>query len=215
MNGYNLRNLILFLAFQILIFSFYFISISYTFPIYLTTLSYYLYIALAWLELFIFLLFTNLKSRILDNFKNIKGLVILISVFTIWVYVIEVSLPGSNNIPYIFTTLVTLVCFQEFNFRLIAIETFARFVNLGVSTLISAIIYTMFFGLYLYVYLGGYPGFYPYLFILDTFSMGLIIGAVYALTRSVYFTSSITLSLYIIALFPYTPAIISYMFVPV
>lgn len=215
MNGYNLRNLILFLAFQISIFSFYFISISYTFPIYLTTLSYYLYIALAWLELLIFLLFTNLKRRILDNFKNIKGLIILISVFTIWVYVIEVSIPGSNNIPYIFTTLVTLVCFQEFNFRLIAIETFARFVNLGISTLISAIIYTMFFGLYLYVYLGGYPGFYPYLFILDTFAMGLIIGTVYALTRSVYFTSSITLSLYVIALFPYTPAIISYIFVPV
>ena len=215
MNGINLRNVILFVVFQISIFSLYFVSILYSFPTYLTIDSYYLYIALAWIELFVFLLFTNLRDRILDNFKNVKGLLILISVFAIWVYVIEVTIPGSNNIPYIFTTLITLVCFQEFNFRLITIETFAKFSNLGFSTFISAIIYTVFFGLYLIVYLGGYPGIYSYLFFIDTFSMGLIIGAVYALTRSVYFTSSITLSLYIIALFPYTPAIISYMFVPV
>ena len=211
----NLRNGILLFAFQISIFLFYFISISYTYPTYLTTLSFYLYIALAWAELFTFFFFTNLRDKITNNFNNVKGLVTLISVFTVWVYVIEVSMPGTDNIPYIFTTLITLVCFQEFNFRLITIETFGRLVNLGISTMIGAVIYTAFFSLYLIVYLGGYPGFYPYLFLLDTFSMGLIIGAVYSLTRSVYFTSSITLSLYMMALFPYTPAIISYLFVPV
>lgn len=211
----NLRNLILLFAFQILIFFFYFMSISYTYPIFLTTLSYYLFIALAWVELFTFFFLTNLRSQIINNFKNVRGLLFLIIVFTTWVYVIEVSIPGSNNIPYIFTTLITLVCFQEFNFRLITIETFGKSLNMGISTVISAVLYTMFFSLYLIIYLGGYPGFYPYLFLLDTFSMGLIIGAVYAFTRSVYFTSSITLSLYLIALFPYTPAIISYIFVPV
>ena len=211
----NARKLVLFALFQLLVFIFYYFNVSLYSTIEVSRFSFYAYVFIAWIEILVFYLLTDIRYDILKNFKNVKGFIVLITVIALWAYAIEISIPGSNNIPYIFTTLFTLVCFQEFNFRLITIEVLDKLTSIGVSAIISSFLYTGFFSIYLFTFLGGYPGNYSFLFILDEFSMGLVISAVYVATRSVYYTSSITLSLYMLGLLPITPAVISYIFVPV
>ncbi|MHB8361784.1 MAG: hypothetical protein ACYDAO_05720 [Thermoplasmataceae archaeon] len=207
--------LLIFFSFQAVIYFLYYLNVSSSADVFISNLSYYLYIFLAWVELGVFLMLKESRQQILQSFKNMKGLIVLVSVLSIWIYILQVTIPGSDQIPYIFITLFTLVSFQEFNFRLISIEILGLNTRIGNAAIISAFLYLGFFSIYLFEYFGGYPGLYSIYFLIDTFAMGLIIAAVYAYTRSVYYTISITLSLYMVGLFPYTPAILAYLFVPV
>ena len=203
----------LFILFQGIIFVMFFISNNSHISISERSYAEKAYLPIAWVELLVFTYLPYTRHGMLRSLSSWKGFIVMAAVIFSWIYAIEIIVPGTS-VSYIFMNLFVYVCFYELNFRLVFIEVIGKRTGMETSSILSAITYTVFFSLFLYEYILGYPGIYSFYFVIDTFSTGLILSAVYYFTKSVYFTIPITFSLFMIGVIPYSGDLIRYLFIP-
>lgn len=196
MEKQDLRETVLFVFMQLIIFVMFYLSMSAYADIF-----FYLYIGITPV---IFIILIS-KIRILreNAVKSLasKDMIIFFSVMVIWLFLYPIL---HQYAPYVVEISYYPVILEEINFRFIIARFIGKFTGLRKATVYQAILFAVFYLSVPIMEPGSYPGIYLPLFIFDTFGIGLVYGAFYYIRKNIYLSASLHLALY--ALSPIVPA---------
>lgn len=196
MEKQDLRETVLFVFMQLIIFVMFYLSMSAYADIF-----FYLYIGITPV---IFIILIS-KIRILreNTVKSLasKDMIIFFSVMVIWLFLYPIL---HQYAPYVVEISYYPVILEEINFRFIIARFIGKFTGLRKATVYQAILFAVFYLSVPIMEPGSYPGIYLPLFIFDTFGIGLVYGALYYIRKNIYLSASLHLALY--ALSPIVPA---------
>jgi membrane protease YdiL (CAAX protease family) len=196
MEKQDLRETVLFVFMQLIIFVMFYLSMSAYADIF-----FYLYIGITPV---IFIILIS-KIRILreNAVKSLasKDMIIFFSVMVICLFLYPIL---HQYAPYVVEISYYPVILEEINFRFIIARFIGKFTGLRKATVYQAILFAVFYLSVPIMEPGSYPGIYLPLFIFDTFGIGLVYGALYYIRKNIYLSASLHLALY--ALSPIVPA---------
>ncbi|WP_393970761.1 CPBP family intramembrane metalloprotease [Oxyplasma meridianum] len=196
MEKQNLHEAFLFVTMQIIIFSFFYLSLSAFADIF-----FYLYMGIAPV---IFVILIS-KIRILreNAVKSLasKDMIIFFSVMVVWLFIYPIL---HQYPPYVLEISYYPVILEEINFRFIIARYIGKFTGLRKATIFQAVLFALFYLSVPIMEPYSYPGIYLPLFIFDTFGIGLVYGALYYIRKNIYLSASLHLALYAIS--PIIPA---------
>jgi membrane protease YdiL (CAAX protease family) len=196
MEKQDLRETVLFVFMQLIIFVMFYLSMSAYADIF-----FYLYIGITPV---IFIILIS-KIRILreNAVKSLasKDMIIFFSVMAICLFLYPIL---HQYAPYVVEISYYPVILEEINFRFIIARFIGKFTGLRKATVYQAILFAVFYLSVPIMEPGSYPGIYLPLFIFDTFGIGLVYGALYYIRKNIYLSASLHLALY--ALSPIVPA---------
>ena len=196
MEKQDLRETVLFVTLESVIFILFYMSLSA-----FANIFFYLYIGVTPV------IFVVLISKIRILRKNAvqslasKDMIIFFSIMVIWLFLYPIL---HQYAPYVVEISYYPVILEEINFRMIIARYLGKFVGLRKATVLQAILFAVFYLSVPIMEPGSYPGIYLPLFIFDTFGIGLVYGALYYVRKNIYLSASLHLTLY--ALSPIVPA---------
>jgi membrane protease YdiL (CAAX protease family) len=196
MEKQDLRETVLFVFMQLIIFVLFYLSLSAYADIF-----FYLYLGIAPV---IFIILIS-KIRILreNAVRSLasKDMIIFFSVMVDWLFMYPIL---HQYAPYVVEISYYPVILEEINFRFIIARYIGKFTGLRKATVYQALLFALFYLSVPIMEPGSYPGIYLPLFIFDTFGIGLVYGALYYIRKNIYLSASLHLALY--ALSPIVPA---------
>lgn len=196
MEKQDLRETVLFVILESVIFILFYLSLSAFADIF-----FYIYIGIA--PLIFAILISKIRILRENALKSLvsKDLIIFFSVMVVWLFLYPIL---HQYAPYVVEISYYPVILEEINFRMIIARYIGKFTGLRKATVIQAVLFAVFYLSVPIMEPYAYPGIYLPLFIFDTFGIGLVYGALYYVRKNIYLSASLHLTLY--ALSPIVPA---------
>ncbi|MGP6220760.1 hypothetical protein [Caldiplasma sukawensis] len=166
------------------------------FPDYATVITYYILYPLPIISILLFYIME--KEKVIKSYLSPYGIIFLFSVLIVWIYLELVFGYGNSLISYSLSSIFYPSFVELTIFAFISVEILSNYVDRGKATFLATILYFLYYFSVLINSLPGFPGIYFPIFMLDSFAIGLVYITIYSITKTIYFSVALEISLLII-----------------